>query len=380
MTTWPQLLDRSAIRNRLEQIFPQGLTNRNYVIREMAASTVFVMLYLGAVEGNDYYVRPDQITRMDDEQVARISDQERAAWRVASVRPGGKGGWYARNTREPIRDETLRQGLVHYGAAIELTDLPTTSPRGRYALSESFAQLFAPQNTGESLSRAIHDWRENTLSASAQARIRLLQRAAVATHEGVLIEFPNSETRRLAPGPSSAIARAVIEDFAPRFLDRPGVLWVSESGQKESYRDAQLLSSLGISLQTDRILPDIILVDLGVDLKAPMFVFVECVATDGPITESRREALLRIIKDAGYETGQAAFVSAFLDRSHSAFKRSVAALAWSTFAWFVSEPDGLIGLHENARTDYLSALATGQSSANPSSSAQSVTPEPKVGG
>jgi hypothetical protein len=64
LTSLPPLPDRSEIHRRLELIFPAGLTNRNYLTREMAASTVFVMLYVGAVDGTDYHVKPDQITRM----------------------------------------------------------------------------------------------------------------------------------------------------------------------------------------------------------------------------------------------------------------------------------------------------------------------------
>ena len=42
--------------------------NRNYVVREIAAKTVFVMLYIGAVEGAECWLRPDQVTRMTDAQ------------------------------------------------------------------------------------------------------------------------------------------------------------------------------------------------------------------------------------------------------------------------------------------------------------------------
>jgi hypothetical protein len=47
---------------------------------------------------------------------------------------------------------------------------------------------------------------------------------------GVLVTFPSGETRQLAPGPSSIISQAVIEVFAKRFLEKPAVLWPSESG------------------------------------------------------------------------------------------------------------------------------------------------------
>ena len=41
------LLAVTDIHERLQAIFPDGTANRNYVTREIAAKTVFVMLYIG---------------------------------------------------------------------------------------------------------------------------------------------------------------------------------------------------------------------------------------------------------------------------------------------------------------------------------------------
>ena len=48
----PALLDIREIHQRLLQIFPEGTPQRSYCTREMAARAVFVMLYIGAVEGS----------------------------------------------------------------------------------------------------------------------------------------------------------------------------------------------------------------------------------------------------------------------------------------------------------------------------------------
>ena len=53
MMALPPLLTVSDIRERLQSIFPEGTANRNYVTREISAKTVFVMLYIGAVEGRE---------------------------------------------------------------------------------------------------------------------------------------------------------------------------------------------------------------------------------------------------------------------------------------------------------------------------------------
>ncbi len=113
MMPLPPLLPVPEIYERLKTIFPEGTANRNYVTREIAARTVFVMLYVGAVEGAGYWVRPDQVTKMTDAQAGLAGDADRKFWLEESMRPAVgdiAGRWYAANTREPIRDETLRGG------------------------------------------------------------------------------------------------------------------------------------------------------------------------------------------------------------------------------------------------------------------------------
>ena len=53
-------------------------------------------------------------------------------------------------------------------------------------------------------------------------------------------------------GPSSEITKAVIEVFAVRFLQRPTVLYLSESGNKVVARDENLAASIGLAIEADR--------------------------------------------------------------------------------------------------------------------------------
>jgi hypothetical protein len=351
--TLPPYANLETIRERLQVIFPEGVPQRNYCVREAAAATVFTMLYIGAIQGTEIWVAPKQIVRMTSRQAARSDESARRRYAAESLKPRfqpkGKT-WYQENSREQIRDETIRQGFIPNNAVVERVGLATTSSRPRYALLADFAILFDPALNQTTFEKTAAAWQEKYLSATALARTLLVRRGAVTTGEGVLVTFPNGETRRMAPGPSSVISKAVIEVFASRFLAKPAVLWVSESGAKTIARDDDLARNLNLKITPDRNLPDIILVDLGSSGSEDfLLVFVEVVATDGPITADRREALLGIATEAGFPTDRVAFVTAYVDRANAAFKKTIPELAWRSFAWFAAEPEHIIALHDGTR-------------------------------
>lgn len=347
--TLPGILSRAEIHQRLQSIFPVGTPQRNYVTREMSASTIFVAIYVGAIEGNDQQFGPKHVYRMTHEQSALQSEEDRRAYVVSIAKPGrtisGKR-WYEDNTRESIRDETLREGLVAIGAVMERTDVPTTSSRPRYALKAPFAALFDPALEGDALVSAIAKWQETYLSAGALARVAVVRTGAMANADLVLVTLPSGVTRQMKAGLSSLLTKAVIEVFAPRFLDQPAVIFMSESGNKVISQDDQLAKLIGLNIQADKNLPDVILVDLRDP--HPMLVFVEVVASDGPVSERRKQALSTLVSGAGFPLQHVAFVTAYLDRSSAPFKKTVDSLAWGSYAWFASEPEHLVEFSESA--------------------------------
>lgn len=344
--TLPPYIARDKVQERLLRIFPDGTPNRLYCTRELAASTVFTALYIGAIDGAGVYLGPKQVYRMTREQAANPDAAARIHYRNI-WKPNGPTvegyRWYADNTREPIRDETLREGLVAIGAVVALS-VPTTSGKPRYALKPDFAQLFNPALLDGELDQAIAAFQNKHLSPSALARVGIMLSGAASSNDGILVTFPNGETRKLAPGPSSIIAQGVVEVFAKRFLGMPAVLWLSESGNKVVTRDDSLAQGIGLKIEIDKNLPDIILVDLAGD--DPLLVFIEVVATDGAVTERRQAAIHALTDAAGFDRRQVAFVTAYRDRESSGFRKTVSGLAWGSFAWFVSEPDHIIFLRD----------------------------------
>lgn len=350
MSSLPPYSSRDVIAERLPLIFPEGTPNRGYCVRELAASTVFAALYIGAVEGSGKYLGPVHVYRMTAEQAGKADDSDRIDYAAALGKKNGRvegTRWYADNTREPIRDETLRDGLVAIGAVTRREDLPTTSGLPKYALKTDFGALFDPALEGERLEAAISEFQQKHLSKSALARVTIMRAGALASSTGVLVTFPSGETRPLAPGPSSFIAQAVIEIFAPRFLEVPAVLWLSESGNKVVVQDDKLAASIGLKIEADKHLPDLILADIGP--ADPLIVFVEVVATDGAITERRQQAIFDLTDAAGFSRDQIIFLTAFQDRESAGFRKTVAQLAWNTFAWFASEPGCIITLRSDGK-------------------------------
>jgi hypothetical protein len=352
MADLPPYISRDLVAERLPRIFPEGTPNRIYCVRELAVSTVFTALYIGAVEGADVYLGPAHVYRMTSEQAALSQDSDRRAYAAGVLKkntqiPGVR--WYADNTREPIRDETLRDGLVAIGAIVRREDMPTTSSKPRYALKTDFASLFDPALQGAALEKGIGDFQVKHLSKSALARVSIMLSGAAGSASGVMVTFPNGETRQLAPGPSSIISRAVIEVFAKQYLEKPAVLWLSESGNKIVVRDDRIANAIGLKIEADKNLPDLILADLGP--AEPLIVFVEVVATDGAITPRRQEAIFAVTDAAGFKHSQVAFLTAYQDRQSAGFKKTVSQLAWDSFAWFVSEPDKIIIMRDGAASD-----------------------------
>ncbi|AKU23254.1 BsuBI/PstI family type II restriction endonuclease [Massilia sp. NR 4-1] len=345
----PSLLPIPEIQARLSIIFPAGLEQRGALTREMAANTVWVFLYGGMVENQERLLRPSHIYLYTEDQVGKVSDEERLQWvansRKQGFRPDGKR-WYADTTREPIRDETLRYGFVDIGAVDKIPGVATTSSTPIYYLKSDFAALFDPKLKEDDLTAAIEVWQKKYLSTAARARMALLAGGKVAKSDEVTVRCPDGTVAKLAPGPSSLISKAVVEEFAQRFLVVSALLWMSESGAKVRYQDDATAKAFGLKIDASKALPDIILANVGATGDDTALVFIEVVASDGPMNQNRKDILLSYVKESGFPEDQCYFGTAFEDRADSAFKKALPTLAWGSFVWFRSEPDRLIWLAE----------------------------------
>jgi len=340
----PKLLTTSEIKTRLDVIFPDGTTDRGYLTRDVAVNIIFTMIYSGAVEGAGIWIGPKHVYRMSTMQASIVDDDVRRdygmnAWKRRFVNIGK--AWYADTSREQIRDETIR-ALMRSGAVIERSNIATTSSKPRYAMASDFEELFDPDVSGAALYKLIASWQKIHLAAHALARVELIRQRVASGSGTVDVTLPNRGVRQLAPGPSALITKAVIEEFAPRFLYSPTVLLLSESRKKVIDVDLAATKMIGLELTPSLILPDVILFDTV--QSEELLVFVEVVANDGPVTLERREALRSLVPF--FSENRIAFVTAYSDRGAPAFRKTVGSLAWNTLVWFASEPDHAIILRE----------------------------------
>ncbi|PPE69487.1 restriction endonuclease [Caldimonas thermodepolymerans] len=345
----PPLLPIGDIQARLEQIFPPGLDMRQYLTREMAARTVYVFLYGGMIEGVGRLLRPSHIYFYTEEQAAKTGDEDREYWFKHATKPGWRPEgrrWYADTTREPIRDETIRYGLLDIGAVDKVPNVAVTSSSPIYYLKSDFAALFNPSLNGSALDAAIQQWQRRHLTPAARARMAMLAQGLAKRSDEVHVRCPDGTVARLSPGLSSLISKAVVEEFAQNFLPRPVLLWLSESGNKVRHQDVRVAQALGLRIDAATALPDIILANVGDSGEDTALIFIEVVASDGPMNEVRKTQLLEYVKASGFPTKQCYFGTAFEDRADSAFRKALPTLAWGTFAWFRSEPKHILMLFD----------------------------------
>lgn len=356
------LLPRSEIQERLEQIFPRDAFDPVHS-NPLAAAAVAAMLYVDAVvsdigelPANTTWARPTTCLWMNDAIYTRAtSSADRQEWRKAAARGRRAteeleeswgyphaGRWYLDNSRETLRDETF-QAWLSFGALRDRPGIKTTSSQPRWAMTDSFAALFAPSLLEEELQHAIEQWRTSNMETGARVRIATLREREQRQH-AVSVRLPDGVRRLLEPGDASLILKGVLENWAPARLNDPVVLSISEPGDKVYLADAARLRALGLAIDVGNLLPDALIADIG--RNPSEFWIIEAVASDGPITEDRKLQLLRWARDQRIPAEYCYFLTAFLDRNSSASKRRLKDLAVGTFAWYASEPTRELAWYE----------------------------------
>jgi hypothetical protein len=147
------------------------------------------------------------------------------------------------------------------------------------------------------------------------------------------VKLTTGDTIRLSPGDHSELIKAVIEEFAPRFVPGGILIYAGDTGEKWGYFDKELLAKLGVEVDGHGKMPDVVLYCP----ERTWLLLVESVTSHGPVDGKRHEELARLF--SGSKAGLV-YVTAFPSRA--AMTRYLGEIAWETEVWVADAPSHLI--------------------------------------
>ncbi len=237
------------------------------------------------------------------------------------------GRRYAPNSRETFRRQTVHQ-LMAAGVVVSNPDnpaRPVNSPKTTYQIEpEAFALVRSFNTTAWSKNLRAYLHKRPALAAR-YAKDRAMQKLAVRLISG--------ETIRLSPGPHSELIKAIIEEFAPRFVPGGALIYAGDTGEKWGYFDRKQLAELGVESGGHGKMPDVFLYDR----RREWLLLIESVTSHGPVDSKRHEELQGLF--ASSRAG-IVYVTAFPSRALMA--RYLREIAWETEVWCADAPSHLI--------------------------------------
>ena len=237
------------------------------------------------------------------------------------------GKQYAPNTRETFRRQTMHQ-LVADGIALYNPDAPArpvNSPKAVYQIEPGALKLMRTFGTAAWARNLAAYLRDRKTLAAQYARAREMRKLPVKLATG--------ETMRLSPGDHSQLIKAIIEEFAPRFVPGGVLIYAGDTGEKWGYFDRGLLAKLGVEVDGHGKMPDVVLYCA----KRGWLLLVESVTSHGPVDAKRHDELARLF--AASKAG-IVYVTAFPSRA--AMTRYLGEIAWETEVWVADAPSHLI--------------------------------------
>lgn len=237
------------------------------------------------------------------------------------------GKKYAPNTRETVRRQTMHQfmqaGLVLYNP--DEPTRPVNSPHAAYQVTPEALALLRTFGTRTWDSQLTAYSSEQEGLAARYAQERELQRIPVTIADDKVIH--------ISPGEHSLLIKAVVEEFAARFVPGGRLVYVGDTGDKLGYFDEKLLTDLGVRVDHHGKMPDIVLYYPERD----WLLLVESVTSHGPVDGKRHDELMALFKGA---IPGIVYVTAFPSRAVMA--RYLGDIAWETEVWIADAPTHLI--------------------------------------
>jgi len=234
---------------------------------------------------------------------------------------------YKWGSRETVRRQTMHQ-FVDAGIALynpDKPDRPPNSPSAVYQIEPSALKLLRTFDTD--------DWHENLTAYLAQRQTLTAQYARERKQKLIPVQIAPGKEITLSPGEHSALIRAIIEKFAPRFVRGGVLIYAGDTGKKFAYYDAVLLSKLGVTIDPHGKMPDVVLYYP----EKNWLLLVEAVTSHGPVDGKRHAELRRLFAKS---SAGLVYVTAFPTRAIMA--RYLGDIAWETEVWVADAPTHLI--------------------------------------
>jgi hypothetical protein len=121
------------------------------------------------------------------------------------------------------------------------------------------------------------------------------------------------------------------------------VLALSQACQRILFEDREQFARIGLR-PDPRIMPDVVMADLGWPQGTLQLILAECVATSGAMPLERAEACRMWLRRQGFKGTRLVLGTIFRDRGGPVFRSRVGQLAWGTFVWCATEPGHLMVL------------------------------------
>lgn len=234
---------------------------------------------------------------------------------------------YAPNIRETVRRQTMHQ-FVDAGIALYNPDepgRPVNSPKAVYQIETETLELIKSFGTTA--------WDENLETYRAGRKTLTARYAKERDLNCVPVQLKTGKEIMLSPGKHSELIKAVIEEFAPRFVPGCVLIYAGDTGDKWGYFDEARLSKLGVTVDSHGKMPDVVLYYP----ERNWLLLVESVTSHGSVDAKRHEELARLFSTA---TPGLVYVTAFPNRSNMA--RYLSEIAWETEVWVADAPSHLI--------------------------------------
>ena len=176
-------------------------------------------------------------------------------------------------------------------------------------------------------------WHDNLTVYLAQRETLAARYAHERKQNLVPVQIAPGQEITLSPGEHSELIRAIIEDFAARFVPGGVLIYAGDTGEKWGYFDAVLLAKLGVEVDSHGKMPDVVLYYP----ERNWLLLIESVTSHGPVDGKRHAELAQFF---GKGTAGLVYVTAFPNRA--IMSRYLGEIAWETEVWVADAPSHLI--------------------------------------